>query len=387
MAGAGVWYGTDDPRNVAAPVPGAAPTNQTAELYAVELNIISDSRYVVDGMTRHLRAWEDRGWAGVANPTLVRTVVARLRARSAPTTFKWVKGHTGVLGNEGADDLARCGTEAPRPPAPALPPAPEGFVAQGARLSVLTQRLAYRLIRAQGAPDVRRRTDRVTGQVVAALHDWDCHITVSQLWKSLRRPEFRRGMRDFWWKALHGTHRVGDYWSNIPGYEQRATSYFECTAPGQQEVWAAVRATLERGGVLLPHLTVGMVLGAPAFQLSTDDPATPVAGQRLVRILVTESTYLIWCLRNRRVIGGPNGTTCALPPAAIIDLWTAVVNKRFLMDRLLTAKRLGKSALSRQTVLATWGPVLVERDALPDDWIGCTGVLVGRPSSGVMGVG
>ncbi|KAH9856290.1 hypothetical protein C2E23DRAFT_704507, partial [Lenzites betulinus] len=38
-AGAGVWYGAGDPRNIAARVPGEVATNQRAELYAVALAV------------------------------------------------------------------------------------------------------------------------------------------------------------------------------------------------------------------------------------------------------------------------------------------------------------------------------------------------------------
>ncbi|KAI0682197.1 hypothetical protein BC835DRAFT_1300074 [Cytidiella melzeri] len=69
-AGAGVWYGTDDSRNLAIRVPGPTQTNQAGEVLAIQrvaaltppsrpLHIISDSRYAIDGLTTHLQKWRD----------------------------------------------------------------------------------------------------------------------------------------------------------------------------------------------------------------------------------------------------------------------------------------------------------------------------------------
>ncbi|KAL1945539.1 hypothetical protein VTO73DRAFT_2390 [Trametes versicolor] len=116
-AGCGVWFGDGDARNEGVRLPFEEQSNQAAEIYAVTLahrktepyvalHIVSDSKYVVDGLTLHLPNWERNGWIGVANASLFQEAAASLRMRSAPTTFRWVKGHTGVRGNEEADRLA-----------------------------------------------------------------------------------------------------------------------------------------------------------------------------------------------------------------------------------------------------------------------------------------
>jgi len=81
QAGSGIWYGENDPRNKALKVPGKAQSNQTGELYAVlhvarttpkeiPLLIKSDSEYVIEGLTKNLSRWEDKGWIGVSNNAL-----------------------------------------------------------------------------------------------------------------------------------------------------------------------------------------------------------------------------------------------------------------------------------------------------------------------------
>lgn len=73
------------------------------------IHIISDSKYVIEGMTKHASKWEDVGWTDVKNAEALCDLLARLRGRSARTTFEWVKGHTGNVGNEQADRLAKMG--------------------------------------------------------------------------------------------------------------------------------------------------------------------------------------------------------------------------------------------------------------------------------------
>ena len=67
-----VWFGDGHPLNISARVPGPNQSNQMGEILAVRaaamaapphalLEIVTDSRYVLEGLTSHLRIWEDKG--------------------------------------------------------------------------------------------------------------------------------------------------------------------------------------------------------------------------------------------------------------------------------------------------------------------------------------
>jgi ribonuclease HI len=103
-------------------VGGAAhTTNNKMELLAVveglralkkpcAIEVVTDSTYVVKGMTEWIQGWIKRGWKNskkqpVENQDLWRALLEA----SAPheVTWRWVRGHAGHKENERVDVLAR----------------------------------------------------------------------------------------------------------------------------------------------------------------------------------------------------------------------------------------------------------------------------------------
>jgi ribonuclease HI len=69
----------------------------------------TDSRYVMDGLTKWLPGWLRNGWRTAARqPVKNADLWQELVAAAAPHTIRWVwvKGHTGHPENERADKLA-----------------------------------------------------------------------------------------------------------------------------------------------------------------------------------------------------------------------------------------------------------------------------------------
>lgn len=74
-----------------------------------DVRVITDSRYVVDGMTSWIHGWIKNGWKTsakkpVKNQDLWETMA--LLAADHDVTFEWVEGHSGHPENERADQLA-----------------------------------------------------------------------------------------------------------------------------------------------------------------------------------------------------------------------------------------------------------------------------------------
>jgi ribonuclease HI len=73
--------------------------------HGAEVQIISDSRYALNGSTEWKRGWKARDYAGVKNGELWRAI-HRAQALVPDVEYSWVKGHSGIPGNERADALA-----------------------------------------------------------------------------------------------------------------------------------------------------------------------------------------------------------------------------------------------------------------------------------------
>ncbi|MDD3445534.1 MAG: ribonuclease HI [Zavarzinia sp.] len=99
----------------------AATTNNRMELMAAisalealkrpsEVRLFTDSRYVMDGITKWLHGWKRNGWKTAAKkPVKNDDLWRRLDAAAAPhrIDWRWVKGHAGDPLNERVDEIAR----------------------------------------------------------------------------------------------------------------------------------------------------------------------------------------------------------------------------------------------------------------------------------------
>ncbi|PPQ99538.1 hypothetical protein CVT24_005328 [Panaeolus cyanescens] len=132
VAGVGVWWGPNDPRNIAERCPGDQ-TNNRAELIAIlrmleetpitpkPLLVKSDSQYSIKCLTEWISKWQSNGFrladgSPIKNAGIIRCIWSLLGIREASgqkVRFKYVKGHSGHVGNDGADDMANRGALLP----------------------------------------------------------------------------------------------------------------------------------------------------------------------------------------------------------------------------------------------------------------------------------
>ena len=78
------------------------------------VSLHTDSRYLLDGITKWIDGWQRNGWKTAAkkpvkNEDLWRRLIEAMRPHDI--SWVWVKGHAGDPGNERADALARRGIE------------------------------------------------------------------------------------------------------------------------------------------------------------------------------------------------------------------------------------------------------------------------------------
>jgi ribonuclease HI len=117
------WQGTEKELHGGDP----QTTNNRMELMAAiqaleslqrpaQVQLHTDSKYVLDGITKWITGWRRNGWLTSAKkPVKNADLWRRLTDAMSPhdVTWTWVKGHAGDPDNERADELARLGiTEA-----------------------------------------------------------------------------------------------------------------------------------------------------------------------------------------------------------------------------------------------------------------------------------
>ena len=86
----------------------------------VRARLYTDSQYVRDGITRWVSQWQARGWRTAdRKPVKNQDLWQRLAelAGNHQIEWHWVRGHTGVPGNERVDRLANAAIDALSPQA------------------------------------------------------------------------------------------------------------------------------------------------------------------------------------------------------------------------------------------------------------------------------
>ncbi|KAH9839737.1 uncharacterized protein C8Q71DRAFT_703235, partial [Rhodofomes roseus] len=354
------------------------------------LRIVCPSRRLVADLTSRLPKWENRGWLGVADAQALRTLINLLRQRCAPTILAEAKGDKDLRLANDAVDMAKDLIRRDEPTHLAIAPNPT-FNLSGAKLGALTQAVAYRGIRKARKAADRPRT-RLTVENILTHLDRRGTLDVQEatLWRSLRSRDIHRKITDFLWKSIHGTHRIGSFWTHIPGYEERATCTIcgveetmehiltRCRANGRKEVWALTRALWEKKGQSWRNLKIEDILSAGMGLYPCPNPTKrrePLA--RLWRTIVPEAAYLIWKLRCERTIGHADEDGWRHTKREITRRWYASVNRRLQLDLLAMNRRFGHLAKNRQTVRATWTGIIGDELGWQDDWTRVPWVLVG----------
>ena len=406
QCGSGIWIGPEDPRNTAIKVPGENQSNQIGELVAVikaaqdlpifvPLEIHSDSKYVIDGLTTYLPDWEDIGWIRVQNANLFKRAAFLLKRRTAVTRFQWVKGHNGNLGNDESDRLAKEGANKIIPDEVDLQIPPE-FDIQGAKLSAMTQATAYKGIRemkTKNAPPVMPSLLRDIREAIRAYNEQS--KTNASIWRSFRKPILRTRVQQFFYKSVHHALMVGETWNHIPNFEHRefcptcnTTESMEhilvnCNASTNRIIWDLARETWPHLDEPWPVISIGLTLGIGCLNTPHDARQEDHAGgdpqslalrkgkTRLLQILISESAHLIWVLRCERTIQENNHSD-----KEIKARWLRKINERLTCDRIITTK-IKRDKRHITIAKNTWRHALQKHRVLPDNWLSNREVLVG----------
>ena len=393
--GGGVWFGLNDPRNLAFRVPGTQQSNQIGELAAAivaiqktphfsPLEIISDSTYVINGLTEHLHHWEDRGWILVQNDHLFKAAAYLLKRRSARTAFTWVKGHSGTQGNEESDKLAKEGALKDVPEQIDLQ-IPTEFDLQGAKLATIDQSTAYQGIRKSRQPPPRQDAQENLQIIRRAIENINgTKETDATIWAGVRKPIIQTRVRQFLYKTIHQAYKIGEKWIGIPNGEQKALCtkcrqtesmqhiLLQCQHDARKLIWEKAKELWPHGQQRWPEITIGMIMGIGCVALQDENHAEnrrnatsiKTRGQtRLLQIIVAEASHLIWVIRCERVIQNKEHST-----PEIIARWIRKINDRLTEDRI-TVTQIKRGPTLHRLVNATWKDAIRKQGLQHENWI------------------
>jgi len=209
--------------------------------------------------------------------------------------------------------------------------------------------------------------------------------------KALIRPKIRQ----FLFKATHEVFKIGHFWSHIPNVAERRLCttcgitesmshiLIHCRSRPTRLIWRLAKGVWPHTNIPWPKTELGTILGCRCISVSqaiVNPRQAPVQNQksahlrgasRLLKILVSESAFLIWALRCERVIQEKNHNH-----QEIKARWLYIINSRLTNDKI-AASKIKRDKGFTLLVSNTWEKVLSKESNLPNNWINVREVLVG----------
>jgi hypothetical protein len=258
-------------------------------------------------------------------------------------------------------------------------------------LPALTQKLAYQAIRQtiDGKTPPRRLALRNMNDAIEELEQWSgMKIKMELLWLSTRRKDTDPKLKVFMWRCFHEAFKVGDYWDAMKEpYKDYGTCKHcdcvesmnhilsRCEARGQELIWSQARTLWEKRSDLWYYPNLGTIAGNNTIDILDKDGRKLPGDMRLLRILIAESVYQIWLVRNKRVLEDDNQIASE---EVIINKWRKAIGSRFKLDRQLAGRKRGsKRKEAIRQVKQTWTALIQDESNLPKHWEVKPEVLVG----------
>lgn len=305
----------------------------------------------------------------------------------------WVKDHSGVFRNNEANKLAAKSTKIDIPPDTQIPTTPANTIPSCVKLSTLSQRDFYHAIKTANQPPTQRRLTNTTGRIQACTKAaYNTTPTPKVICRLVRHKDLTKNTQEFLWKCFHNTFKIGQFWENITNFEHRGICahcnteelmehiLIKCTAPGRTEIWIlANELWKKRSHVLIPS-NYSALLGCCLSNFkkpnnNSNNNKKPNKGlNRLFRIILSESMYMIWKLRCERTISWGDNPSKYHSPHKIHSEWLQAINSRLRTDSVQkNTKIFKKKPISAKTVLKTWKNCLKDNLHETRNW--CEGIL------------
>jgi ribonuclease HI len=136
-----------------------------------------------------------------------------------------------------------------------------------------------------------------------------------EIWTTMNKDPIPMKFRDFIWKLTHNRHKVGPWFTHIPGWEEKATCecgeletmnhiLFICQLNKQESMWdAAERFWYKTGTIDWVKPSIDLIKALGAIKLTnrmTMISAPKWANDKYIE-LISETAWIIWTTRNDRI--------------------------------------------------------------------------------------
>lgn len=216
------------------------------------------------------------------------------------------------------------------------------------------------------------------------------HPVDTIIWKSIHHEDFQRPIRIFFWKTMHNAHKIGDYWIlKAKNKEEWAKCHrcgendsidhaiIECDSPEVKTIWPLAESLWRMKLNDWPEIkNIASILACGAVEFKSRNGNKLPGASRLYRIIISESAYLIWKLRCKRLFEATQDEPL-MTEKEVHNRWIKTINMRLELDKTLTKSKYNEKAVKRKTVLQTWRGTIKDEKNLPIDWTRINGVVVG----------
>jgi hypothetical protein len=214
------------------------------------------------------------------NFRLLKAVVAVLNKRVGRTQFKKVEQNPAELNSDEPIQTIQLDTE------PDIM-----FLSPG---MLLLQRVFTKVIRSLRPIPHRKSTFINLERIRRSVEEISGYKpSDTMVWTSIRSSTIQRRSREFLWKCIHNTFRVGDFWSHMDTLKINGRCHvcnvteslehiaLECYSPEQKIIWSLTRQLWSRKYSSWPTLNWGLILGCNLVRFRTTNGVRPEKGDCL----------------------------------------------------------------------------------------------------------
>lgn len=315
-------------------------------------------------LNKHQEEWEDENYIDIQEKESWKALIYTIQKREAPTYVRIKKKKD--LSDEGKEWLKRHKREARAPEEEQQ--IPNNFKLNGTRLRILNQKKAYEQILQHRKIDPSDRLHPI-GQTLELAgrrmkENYSITYNKKEVWTAIYKPPFRNKQGDFLWKIMHQCLRIGPYFRNIPGWEEKAycncgeletTQHMllDCRNLIKTQCWSIAEQTwkaITNAPWIKPSMDIIKTLGTFIYPAKLTKGTNSKPRTSLYKIFISETIYNIWLLRNKRVFSETDPSK-----KEITDFWNERLRTRVRTEfNAIKLLEYNKQKPSREKFVEEW---------------------------------